>query len=61
MNWLVYPIKNLLEWTFTFIPDVGGPMNLVLMFVIGMALLVWTALMFKFQKDEVPNSPDNPL
>lgn len=61
MDWLVYPIRDLLEWTFSFIPALGEPINNSIIALISFGIVVWVALMFKYQKDEISNSPDNPL
>ncbi len=61
MDWLVYPLKDLFEWTFGFIPTLGTLINNSIIALISFGIVVWIALMFRYQKDEIPNSPDNPI
>jgi len=52
---IVFPIRDLVEWSFGFIIAGGNNMNNLLMVVIGGALVYWTIQLVKFNKDEVPN------
>lgn len=61
MGWLVYPLRDLFEWTFSFIPGMGDMINNSIIALITFGIFVWVALMFRYQKDEVSNSPDNPI
>lgn len=61
MGWLVYPIRDLLEWSFGILETLGMGFNYALIALISFGTLVWLALMFKYQKDEIPNSADNPI
>lgn len=61
MGWLLYPLQDLFEWTFGFIPALGPLINNSIIALISFGIVVWIALMFRYQKDEVSNSPDNPI
>jgi hypothetical protein len=52
---IVFPIRDLVEWSFGFIIAGGDNVNNLLMVIIGGALVYWTAQLIKFNKDEVPN------
>lgn len=55
MGYIVYPIRDLIEFTFTIIPPLGNNMNTFLCVVGGVATAVWIGLMLKYEGQEVPN------
>lgn len=55
MGYILFPIRDLLESTFTIIPPVGDKMNLALMIIGGISCAIWIGLMLKYEKTEVSN------
>jgi hypothetical protein len=55
MGYILYPIADLLEASFTIIPSIAESVNLLLMVVGSIATIGWIGLMMKYEKTEVPN------
>ncbi len=55
MGYIIYPIRDLLEATFTIIPPLGMKMDIALCVVGGIACTIWIGLMLKYEKQEVSN------
>jgi len=55
MGYILYPIRDIFEATFTVMPKIGDGMNLFLMIMGSVACAIWIGLMLKYEKTEVPN------
>ena len=55
MGYILYPIRDLLEATFTIIPVLGNNMNIMLCVVGAIAGAIWIGMMLKYEGKEVNN------
>lgn len=55
MDYILLPLADFIESTFTILPILGNNMNTLLCVVGGVATTVWIGLMLKYEKQEVPN------
>ena len=55
MGYLINPIKDLFEFTFSIIPSIGNNGNAVIISLAAIAGIIWIRLMMKYEKKEVPN------
>lgn len=52
---IIYPIRDLILWSFEILKAGGNNFNNLLIVIIALALVYWTVKLVGFQKDEVPN------
>lgn len=52
---IIYPIRDLILWSFEILKGLGNNFNYLLIIIIALALVYWTVKLVGFQKDEVAN------
>lgn len=52
---IIYPIRDLILWTFELLKAGGNLVNNAIIIIIALALVYWTVKLVGFQKDEVAN------
>lgn len=55
MGYLIFPIRDLFEASFTVVPKIADSTNLFLMVMGGVACAIWIGLMLKYEGQEVNN------
>ncbi len=55
MGYILFPIRDLFEASFTYMPKIGDTMNLALMIMGAVSGAIWIGLMLKYEGKEVNN------